>query len=203
MDLDSLDDMRHSIEGDEKPQEVEGDQTLSDVAGSVVDGPVKQEPASQQNNSVPASPDTRAGSSAGGDSAVHSRKGAPGSNGDQEDADSTSVPGSTKLVHIQDDKGGLQGTLDCLQSHDECVAPHGELKASAVVAAPTVDSSAVEIGMERYLGMAEASNIDRESILKEALRLAVSDRINTRMCADLTLSCVFVPCVCAWIIWCA
>lgn len=180
VDLASLDDIRQSIEGDEKPQEVEADQTLSDVAGSAVDEAL-QAPAIQHDNVVPESLHNRVGSSGGGASAAHASKEPPASNGSQGDPDSTSVHSSANFGHIQDDKSSLKGSLHSLPSQNGTVAPHGQLNASAVVAAHPVDSSAVEIGMERYLGMAEASNTDRESILKEALRLAVSDRINTRM----------------------
>ncbi|NJR41433.1 MAG: hypothetical protein HC767_01000 [Akkermansiaceae bacterium] len=55
------------------------------------------------------------------------------------------------------------------------------LSDSAALAGAPVNSSAVEIGIERYLGMAEASKSDREGILQEALRLAVADRISARM----------------------
>lgn len=182
VDLASLDAMRHSVEGEEKPEEIEGDQTLPDAAGSVADEAVQQEPQSQQNISLSASPgDDGTDSSTGEPSAKDAGTGMPVSKGNQERPGSASFK---NCADVEDDRGSTQGSQHAEQSQTECVAPHAELNAAVqgvVAVAHLMDSSAVEIGIERYLGMAEASKMDRESILQEALRLAVSDRINTRM----------------------
>lgn len=170
MDLASLDDMRHSIEGDEKAAEIEGDHNLSDAAGSVDGEPAPQE--DQQNISTLA-----------GDDGVAllinaSGRGTPASQGYEEDR-----PGLASHEQIADIVHDKSSSSPCpVEAQNECAGPGADLIIHATVAVTSLmDSSAVEIGIERYLGMAEASKVDKESVLQEALRLAVSDRINARM----------------------
>jgi hypothetical protein len=186
VDLTSLDGTRHSV-GDEKPEEFDREEGLSDGVGTADDEAVRQD-ADRQRSSDPCLSVERVSSLGRGTSAAErSEQGAHVSESGTCKEQDNVLAGQGFPPPSTENHGenlSIQSLQHSAKRKNERDADQQGESAAPVSVPPLLDSSAVEIGMERYLGIAEASMNDRESILQEALRLAVSDRISARMCAN-------------------
>lgn len=190
-DLASLDAMRRSCEQDEKLGEAAVEKSHGGGSQSrSQDGEVCQNGDAAQHEGANAAPsDDDEEDSSGSDPSALDGSSVRASAGEkQQDVASGAAcvesldginPKQDKNVEGAEEGFPISQTPVKVQSED---AYHEERPGDISYSeAAVVDSSAVEIGMERYLGMAEASKEDKVSVLQEALRLAVSDRIGARM----------------------
>jgi hypothetical protein len=179
VDHGSLDEARCSCNGEEPPREQGVEQQSLDPVPT----------SSKPERPVPATPSPDSGETASKD-AITDRPSHNSSDnvlqlqacGKCEGIDADTPESGMPIGVRQQSNEGCKGLTE---ENDDCAASEGSLaQPTAQAMQPlrmSADTTAVEIGVERYLGMAEASKDLQEDILREALHLAVADRINSRM----------------------